>query len=71
MLLWLDGKETYRHDHKRPVTRASYRVKVHLTAGEHRLRVRVNQEEGRWQASLRIRNSDDALSDVVGLPMPE
>ena len=71
MLLWLDGKEIYRHDHKRPVTRASYREKVHLTAGDHRLRIRVNQEEGRWQASVRIRTSDDALSDVVGLPMPE
>ncbi|MDP6112522.1 MAG: PA14 domain-containing protein [Planctomycetota bacterium] len=69
MLLWIDGALIYRHDHTRPVTRAGYKHNVSLTAGEHKIRIRVNQEEGRWQASLRIRTADDDLSDVTGLPM--
>jgi len=71
MLLWLDGKEIYRHDHMRPVTRAAYRRRVHLRAGERRIRIRVNQNEGRWQASLRIRTQEDDLSGVTGLPLSE
>lgn len=42
-----------------------------LAEGEHRLRMRVNQTEGRWQASLRIRTQDDGLSEVEGVPLPE
>ena len=68
MLLWLDGKQIYRHDYEAPVTRAAYRIKVHLEKGDHRLRMRVNQISDRWQASLRIRTENDGLSDVVGLP---
>ncbi|GMV82632.1 MAG: hypothetical protein AMXMBFR7_38160 [Planctomycetota bacterium] len=70
MLLWLDGREIYRHDHTRPVTRAAYTFKLALEAGEHRLRMRVNQQEGRWQASLRIRTPDDDLSTVSGIEPP-
>ena len=38
--------------------------------GERRLRLRVNQMAGRWQASLRIRTQKDGLSGVVGLDAP-
>ncbi|MCZ7645098.1 MAG: PA14 domain-containing protein [Planctomycetota bacterium] len=51
MLLWLDGTQIFRHDDQRPVTRAASRFALKLEAGEHRLRMRVNQTEGRWQAS--------------------
>ncbi len=70
IILWLDGKEICRHDECawRPVTRTAISLAVELSAGEHRIRMRVNQVEGRWQACLRIRTKDDRLSDVTGLP---
>ena len=70
MLLWLDGRQVYRHDHRRPVTRASTALPLELGAGEHRMRMRVNQQSGRWQAHLRIRTEDDRVSGVVGLEPP-
>ena len=73
MLLWLDGKLVYRYEdmgYYHPVTRSARRLKVPLEAGEHRLRMRVNQTITRWQASVRIRTADDDISSVVGLPLP-
>ncbi|HYF49714.1 MAG TPA: PA14 domain-containing protein [Planctomycetota bacterium] len=67
LILWVDGKEVYRHNETHPVTRTACRVKLHLDAGTHRIRFRVNQLEGRWQAALRIRTEDDDLSEVVGV----
>ncbi len=69
MIFWLDGRELCRHDKCawRPVTRTAIRLPVELNAGEHRIRMRVNQGEGRWQACLRIRTEDDRLSAVTGL----
>jgi hypothetical protein len=72
MLLWIDGKLVYRHDTEAPVTRSVKRLELKLEAGERRVRMRVNQRafteygDGRWQASLRFRTSDDELSDVRG-----
>ncbi len=74
MLLWIDGKEVYRHNRQSPVTRSVQRLKLRLEKGPHRVRIRVNnrafekQGDGRWQASLRFRTRDDLLSDVRGLP---
>jgi len=74
LILWLDGKEVARNNGEGPVTRSAIRPPLPLEAGEHRLRMRVNQRpfssygDGRWQASLRIRTTDDDLSDVTGLP---
>ena len=74
MILWLDGKDVARNNSEAPVTRSVVRRPLRLEAGEHRLRMRVNQRQfssygdGRWQASLRIRTADDQLSDVTGLP---
>jgi len=72
MELWIDGKLAceFDEDSFRPVTRSARRVKIPMLAGEHRLRMRVNQTEGRWQAALRIRTKDDDVSNVVGLPRP-
>jgi hypothetical protein len=69
LLIWVDGKPIYRYDGERPVTRAGFKVPLYLEEGVHRLRIRVNQMEGRWQASLRIRTEDDDVSGVVGLPV--
>jgi hypothetical protein len=72
MLLWIDGELVYRHDLEAPVTRSGKRLKLKLEAGERRVRMRVNQRafteygDGRWQASLRFRTTDDELSDVRG-----
>ncbi|MFH1709077.1 MAG: PA14 domain-containing protein [Planctomycetota bacterium] len=71
ILVWLDGKEIYRYDDQRPVSRAAFSVPLRLEAGDHRLRIRVNQCEGRWQASLRIRTAADETSDVTGRPPEE
>ena len=71
MIFWLDGKEICRNNERRPVTRTAIRHPVELEAGEHRIRMRVNQGKGRWQACLRIRTKDDRLSAVTGLPLPE
>ncbi|MCW8132298.1 MAG: hypothetical protein KIS92_18270 [Planctomycetota bacterium] len=68
MILWIDGKEVFRHRESMPVTRGGDRVKIPLEAGEHRMRFRLNQMEGRWQGAVRIRAEDDGLSDIVGLP---
>ncbi|HHN45847.1 MAG TPA: hypothetical protein ENN09_00260 [Planctomycetes bacterium] len=68
MLVWVDGKLAYRHDHQQPVTRAAYAVPVILEEGVHRVRIRVNQLQGRWQASLRFRTEDDGISGIIGLP---
>ncbi len=69
MVLWVDEREVYRYDHTdMPVTRSATRKTVRLDAGEHELRMRVNQIYARWQASVRIRNADDSLSRVVGAP---
>ncbi|HUW57511.1 MAG TPA: PA14 domain-containing protein [Planctomycetota bacterium] len=72
MLLWLDGKLVYRFEDRDyfPVTRSAKRHRLQLTAGEHRLRMRVNQTHTRWQACVRIRTADDGISNVVGLPGP-
>ncbi|MBI3831816.1 MAG: hypothetical protein HY291_20005 [Planctomycetes bacterium] len=67
MILWVDGKELFRHDGTMPVTRGGDRVVLHLDEGERRMRFRLNQLEGRWQACIRVRNEDDTLSEVVGL----
>lgn len=67
MILWIDGKEVFRYDGRAPVTRAGSWVKLPLKAGERRIRMRVNQTEARWQATLRIRTLDDQPSGVVGL----
>ena len=72
LILWIDGKQVYRHDNRAPVTRSVKRLKHHLTKGQHRIRIRVNQwhhtsyGDGRWQASLRFRTADDSLSNIVG-----
>jgi len=75
MLLWVDGKLVYRFEvedfSERPVTRSAQRYKIPLEAGEHVLRMRVNQANGPWQASVRIRTHYDDISSVVGLPYPE
>jgi hypothetical protein len=71
MLLWIDGKRVYQFedDYGRPVTRSAARRKVSLDAGEHEVRMRVNQTERFWQATVRIRNGKDDLCNVVGLPL--
>lgn len=74
MLLWIDGKEVYRHNAQAPVTRSVKRLKLHLERGTRRVRIRVNNRgfseygDGRWQASLRFRTKDDLLSDIRGIP---
>jgi hypothetical protein len=72
MLLWVDGKLVYSFANpafsELPVTRSAKRAKVPLDAGEHELRMRVNQLGGPWQASVRIRTHYDDISGVVGLP---
>ena len=72
MELWIDGKLACEFDEEsfRPVTRSARRVKIPMLAGEHRLRMRVNQRDGRWQAALRICTKDDDIGNVVGLPRP-
>ena len=67
MLLWIDGKLAYRNDQRSPVTRNAHMVPIQLEAGEHSLRMRINQQDGPWQASLRIRTRADELSDVQGV----
>ena len=66
MMLWLDGEEIYRIDDVLPVTRSARSFTHELTAGEHRIRMRINQTEGPWQAFLRIRTIEDETSDIVG-----
>lgn len=74
LILWIDGREAGRNNGEGPVTRSVVRLPLRLEAGEHRLRIRVNQRQftsygdGRWQASLRIRTLADELSCVTGLP---
>ncbi len=67
MMLWLDGEEIYRIDDVLPVTRSARSFMHELKAGEHRIRMRINQTEGPWQAYLRIRTAEDDTSDVLGL----
>lgn len=67
MILWIDGKEVFRHQDTQPVTRGGRREVLQLEGGEHRVRFRLNQYEGRWQAAIRIRNEDDTLSEIIGL----
>lgn len=68
--LWIDGVLVCQFDDDvdKPVTRSARRLRVHLSAGEHRLRMRVNQLFDRWQAMLRVRTKDDDISNVTGLP---
>ncbi len=67
ILVWIDGKQVYGLDTHTPVTRSARKVKIHLSAGDHRVRMRVNQQTAYWQAALRIRAADESLSDVTGL----
>ncbi len=68
MMFWIDGKLRYEYDDiDKPVTRSAERRTLRLQAGEHELRMRVNQYERFWQASVRIRKADDSLSEVVGI----
>ena len=67
MILWLDGEEIYRINDVLPVTRSARSFQHELKAGEHRIRMRINQTEGPWQAFLRIRTEDDAASEILGL----
>ncbi|MBN1809318.1 MAG: hypothetical protein JW909_09650 [Planctomycetes bacterium] len=68
-IVWLDGKQVFRHDFQRPVTRASFKFTQYLDQGVHRLRMRVNQYEGRWQASIRIRTEEDDVCSVAGVEL--
>ena len=67
MRLWIDGEDVFRIDDIPPVTRSARSFNYHLEAGEHRIRMRINQQEGPWQAFLRIRTADDDAADVVGV----
>jgi hypothetical protein len=67
MVLWLDGEEIFRIDDRLPVTRSARSFNHALSAGEHHLRMRINQTDGPWQAFLRIRSEDDDVSDIRGL----
>jgi hypothetical protein len=67
MVLWVDGEEVFRINDVLPVTRSARSFQHELKAGTHRIRMRINQTEGPWQAYLRIRTEDDATSDIVGL----
>jgi hypothetical protein len=67
MTLWIDGKKTFQINDKLPVTRSARTFTQKLEAGDHRIRMRVNQTDARWQASLRIRTHDDDVADVTGL----
>jgi hypothetical protein len=71
MVLWLDGEEIFRIDDRLPVTRSARSFVHQLSAGEHHLRMRVNQTDGPWQAYLRIRTHDDDTSDVVGMELEQ
>ena len=72
MLLWIDGRLVLRHDNQAPVTRSVARPVVKLEEGDHTVRMRVNNREftsyadGRWQASIRFRTTDDLLSGITG-----
>jgi hypothetical protein len=69
MILWLDEKEIFQQQAITPVTRTANLLKVNLSEGEHRLRMRVNQHQGRWQATLIIRSeTDDITPHVIGVP---
>ena len=67
MHLWIDGQEVFRIDDVLPVTRSGRSFKQHLDAGEHRIRMRINQSDGPWQAFLRIRTEDDDAAEVEGV----
>jgi hypothetical protein len=67
IIIWIDGKEVCRKGQIGPVTRAAHRIPIRLNAGDHRLRFRLNQHRGPWQAALRFRTGEDELSDIVGL----
>jgi PA14 domain-containing protein len=73
LLLWIDGKQVCRRDNRAPVTRSAQRLKLKITKGKHRIRMRVNQwqrssyGDGRWQAYLRFRTVDD---DITGVTSP-
>jgi hypothetical protein len=72
MLLWIDGRLILRHDINAPVTRSAARPVVRLEKGDHDVRMRVNNggftdhADGRWQATLRFRTTDDRLTDITG-----
>jgi hypothetical protein len=75
MLLWLDGRLVARIDTMQSVIRNSYRFRIRIEKGVHRVRMRVNQgaqvrklQGGYWQASLRFRTPEDDLSGVIGAP---
>ncbi|MFC1479746.1 hypothetical protein ACFL6F_04030, partial [Planctomycetota bacterium] len=50
-----------------PVTRSALKKRVHLSKGRHRLLFRLNQYRGRWQGSVKIRTSDDKVSEIIGI----
>jgi len=70
LVLWIDGQEVFRQNEHMPVSRSGCAVKFHLMEGEHRVRFRLNQTKGRWQAALRFRTADDEVSSVTGLSAP-
>lgn len=69
LILWLDGKEIFRHEEIMPVTRGIDRHELHLDAGVHTFRFRLNQYEGPWQTYFMVRSQDDDLCDVTSLPL--
>lgn len=52
--VWIDGEEVYRHQGERPHQLGQDRLPAYLEAGEHRLLVRVQVEEGQGEFSFNI-----------------
>jgi len=60
----LDGRQILLRDVRRPWKADRDTVKVRLTAGWHRLLVRVVDYGGEWAASVRVANESDRPIDV-------
>jgi len=62
IIVWLDGKEVWRHEGTRGLTRDEDSVPVVLGTGSTRILVKVYNRQGMWGFSLR-------LTDRKGLPL--
>jgi hypothetical protein len=59
-ILWINGREVWRHDGGRGIHRDQDNARVTLPAGTSRILMKVYNRVGMWGASLRITDSEGA-----------
>jgi hypothetical protein len=67
IVVWVNGKKTASITEKGPPIRTAQETRISLDKGKNQILFRLNQNQGQWQAGIRIRTEDDQIAEITGV----